>query len=161
MGCDRRSNKYFINFYVFQSTHPSWGATISSCDFVYISQFQSTHPSWGATSEQAELADSIEFQSTHPSWGATSFLVSALTDGRFQSTHPSWGATCFFRCYNSPQFNFNPRTHRGVRRFLLCDWGTLNRISIHAPIVGCDCLNEEGRNNYAIFQSTHPSWGAT
>ena len=36
-----------------------------------------------------------------------------------------------------------------------------NLISIHAPIVGCD---EDGISENVIcqlFQSTHPSWGAT
>ena len=79
--------------------------------------------------------------------------------------------------------NFNPRTHRGVR----LGWFTLAsliiNISIHAPIVGCDaCIlrllitetnfnprthrgvrpsDLKVRTGPGIFQSTHPSWGAT
>ena len=34
-------------------------------------------------------------------------------------------------------------------------------ISIHAPIVGCDLQASTGSSNKEIFQSTHPSWGAT
>ena len=34
-------------------------------------------------------------------------------------------------------------------------------ISIHAPIVGCDQVEAETKLETVIFQSTHPSWGAT
>ena len=101
--------------------------------------------------------------------------------------------------------NFNPRTHRGVRpncNDLLNDntwfqsthpsWGATStkikiydglKISIHAPIVGCDSTSSLGFYSYWYFnprthrgvrrnwkwntwmlkefQSTHPSWGAT
>ena len=56
---------------------------------------------------------------------------------------------------------FNPRTHRGVRL------SQTNRnpypllISIHAPIVGCDETTRQNNENERVFQSTHPSWGAT
>ena len=57
--------------------------------------------------------------------------------------------------------NFNPRTHRGVRllssTYLLASF----LISIHAPIVGCDPFGRSLISDSLIFQSTHPSWGAT
>ena len=100
---------------------------------------------------------------------------------------------------------FNPRTHRGVRQrheqtykslkisihapivgcdgakvilayhsyisihapIVGCDQGVgfLNSshliISIHAPIVGCDKIAEHSHCIKTLFQSTHPSWGAT
>ena len=78
----------------------------------------------------------------------------------FQSTHPSWGATLYNLSLSSFLEHFNPRTHRGVRHVvnfiddenhkfqsthpswgatgLLDEIGDLERISIHAPIVGCD-----------------------
>ena len=34
-------------------------------------------------------------------------------------------------------------------------------ISIHAPIVGCDISYAGYKDDYSLFQSTHPSWGAT
>ncbi len=34
----------------------------------------------------------------------------------FQSTHPSWGATENNGGKNKTSLDFNPRTHRGVRR---------------------------------------------
>ena len=58
----------------------------------------------------------------------------------FQSTHPSWGATGFNGIGFYRAIHFNPRTHRGVRLTTLVTTGTMTRISIHAPIVGCDLV---------------------
>ena len=170
---------------LFQSTHPSWGATRTVLHSLSQRvQFQSTHPSWGATIEVYLIqyltkisihapivgCDNIDgstfigskiFQSTHPSWGATSLFEfphefsdisihapivgcdqydnsRVIFSQKFQSTHPSWGAT--FRNYKHvpDALNFNPRTHRGVRR--------LYHLSMQFTF---------------LFQSTHPSWGAT
>ena len=58
--------------------------------------------------------------------------------------------------------NFNPRTHRGVRHPVLEYASTCCNISIHAPIVGCDCQAKGTTPTFLeAFQSTHPSWGAT
>ena len=38
---------------------------------------------------------------------------------------------------------------------------TVRLISIHAPIVGCDTKKLKTTNRNTKFQSTHPSWGAT
>ena len=84
---------------LFQSTHPSWGATdfgkkwrkghfnfnprthrgVRLC-FLRCRQnrkkFQSTHPSWGATVTVDKYVFMREiFQSTHPSWGATAVII--------------------------------------------------------------------------------------
>ena len=56
----------------------------------------------------------------------------------FQSTHPSWGATLGGRGISGLISDFNPRTHREVRR------GICGK-----PV------------DFTKFQSTHPSWGAT
>ena len=56
---------------------------------------------------------------------------------------------------------FNPRTHRGVRPPRTSSPTSCYRISIHAPIVGCDFLSSYSPANPSKFQSTHPSWGAT
>ena len=124
---------------IFQSTHPSWGATkelrdtimyyfisihapIVGCDITLgakkyaFLQFQSTHPSWGAT--WAVVAKCISLSDFNPRTHRGVRHKEALAKEVrliFQSTHPSWGATI----EDSKEF----------RRFL---------ISIHAPIVGCD-----------------------
>ena len=63
-----------------------------------------------------------------------------LHQALFQSTHPSWGATRDNQLGVMISANFNPRTHRGVRRSLVWLYGSGGAISIHAPIVGCDCV---------------------
>ena len=103
---------------------------------------------------------------------------------RFQSTHPSWGATPIGdvqhwqraedfnpRTHRGVRLNnivviscigyFNPRTHRGVRLCIYDEDSKKMDISIHAPIVGCDYSIFLLREADSIFQSTHPSWGAT
>ena len=79
--------------------------------------------------------------------------------------------------------DFNPRTHRGVRLFIYNYIRDVLDISIHAPIVGCDTdrlvimlvavyFNPRTHRGVRrspsticpaviLFQSTHPSWGAT
>ena len=79
----------------------------------------------------------------------------------FQSTHPSWGATWL-------KYNQKSAILISIHAPIVgCDimWGsskpTAIRISIHAPIVGCDKATHEDSYKFALFQSTHPSWGAT
>ena len=81
--------------------------------------------------------------------------------GVFQSTHPSWGATRSRNRKKRASRNFNPRTHRGVRQCNIIIFLAHFDISIHAPIVGCDFISVTNRHKINIFQSTHPSWGAT
>ena len=57
--------------------------------------------------------------------------------------------------------NFNPRTPCGVRRAVRPQAQCYHHISIHAPRVGCDTVMEEPLYSLAVFQSTHPVWGAT
>ena len=81
----------------------------------------------------------IKFQSTHPSWGATNCQTRSVCIQKiFQSTHPSWGATGSSSFISYSLTNFNPRTHRGVRRHTPLEIDSYIYISIHAPIVGCD-----------------------
>ena len=124
---------------IFQSTHPSWGATITALTAVNDNGISIHAPIVGCDRCNSYRDTFFEaFQSTHPSWGATTETQFAFISCKFQSTHPSWGATL-------PQFSsvlylsyFNPRTHRGVRPMLNCALLISDRISIHAPIVGCD-----------------------
>ena len=59
----------------------------------------------------------LKFQSTHPSWGATLAITNNyFLPYIFQSTHPSWGATLLLWFFINHLSDFNPRTHRGVRR---------------------------------------------
>ena len=71
--------------------------------------------------------------------GARLILLLVCYSGiRFQSTHPLRGATIF-----------EPHTKKG------------ERISIHAPLAGCDDVKQETGIAVDVFQSTHPLRGAT
>ena len=150
----------------------------------WLTIFQSTHPSWGATSAESDCLIQYQFQSTHPSWGATLKYLLYPSFWTSISIHaPIVG--CDFRrvCVFLSFSYFNPRTHRGVRPSSAViiviwlqfqsthpSWGATTAcessfhpliISIHAPIVGCDLNSFKVLPSVTLFQSTHPSWGAT
>ena len=105
------------------------------------------------------ITDEREFQSTHPLRGATGVLNTFSDEVGFQSTHPLRGATYRSHGRNRDVY-FNPRTPCGVRpadgaeipaiqRFQSTHplrgatyrtgaAGRTERISIHAPLAGCD-----------------------
>ena len=100
--------------------------------------FQSTHPSWGATTELVLTGTGYLISIHAPIVGCdltSPFLLSRETI----SIHaPIVGCDNGATITNPTNGNFNPRTHRGVR---------LHRCSEKYRI--------------ELFQSTHPSWGAT
>ena len=126
-----------VEFGLFQSTLPVWGATSYQLHCLSGVEFQSTLPVWGATSPPWERESARVFQSTLPVWGATvdepvlsgPDIISIHaprvgSDGlrrrrqrlrRFQSTLPVWGATSTDRNNDASHY-----------------------ISIHAPRVGSD-----------------------
>ena len=57
--------------------------------------------------------------------------------------------------------NFNPRSPRGERHFLLACGGGILTISIHAPREGSDITDIVIEEATEIFQSTLPARGAT
>ncbi len=121
----------------FQSTHPTWGATIGLYCFLLGSMFQSTHPTWGATFCTPQIHLQASFQSTHPTWGATVYSSSVIPYYLVSIHAPHVG------CDKLEELNHVSRT-----------------VSIHAPHVGCD--NQLPRLYFTgVFQSTHPTWGAT
>ena len=102
--------------YVFQFTHPVWGATTVRAIKAIDVRFQFTHPVWGATEPSQSIHIGIgvsihaprvgcdqryieqglfelKFQFTHPVWGATIAKQREEEQSKFQFTHPVWGAT--------------------------------------------------------------------
>ena len=59
------------------------------------------------------------FQSTHPSWGATGTVSSAIQQSVISIHAPIVGCDASELISKNMKQNFNPRTHRGVRR--LCN----------------------------------------
>ena len=158
-----RLYKVFQTYYKswFQSTHPTRGATVLCVLTCYTGKsFNPRTPHGVRHKAQAQLLNYIMFQSTHPTRGATSFVFSLATLAKVSIHAPHTG----------------------------CDWGngakTLCRaVSIHAPHTGCDtfaiflirhkhCFNPRTPHGVRpltfiylfilnVFQSTHPTRGAT
>ena len=117
VGCDSYVVIEKLGSYVI-SIH----APIVGCDILALwlckkySKFQSTHPSWGATVPYIHLLNGSHISIHAPIVGCDQrHLLQCSSLLLFQSTHPSWGATGVLTCSSKYSFNFNPRTHRGVR----------------------------------------------
>ena len=152
MGCDFFKFINIIDDFLFQSTHPSWGATNR---FKHILPFEtiSIHaPIVGCDFESPREKTRYLISIHAPIVGCDNLYSSSpIFQIIFQSTHPSWGATKNVLRYSFTNNNFNPRTHRGVRPLMLRIFLGLNRISIHAPIVGCDAEEFSKLSNSANF----------
>ena len=162
MGCDFCCNIKLIALIKFQSTHPSWGATLNITSVERKCQISIHAPIVGCDLFFLKIRiKTVKFQSTHPSWGATSLKSLIFSAYRYFNprTHRGvrlWARTCYIPTipYFNPRThrgvrlslqnvlfvkgNFNPRTHRGVRRRQDERLDSHSKISIHAPIVGCD-----------------------
>ena len=129
---------FLLIFIVFQSTHPLRGATRRSTSKLQVSIISIHAPLAGCDKIQATkirlsryfnprtpcgvrptiptgTRSAGTFQSTHPLRGATIKVFEITIVKEFQSTHPLRGATMPYR----------PSRRR-------------ERISIHAPLAGCD-----------------------
>ena len=49
VGCDTSVDNQLSRAFVFQFTHPVWGATYRQMNEMQDKMFQFTHPVWGAT----------------------------------------------------------------------------------------------------------------
>ena len=140
-----------------------WGATaIVDLAKLLAEQFQSTRPVWGATTHH-RLVVLLSVISIHaPRVGRDSKSHSPfLRVGLFQSTRPVWGATTFEQAFGEVEVNFNPRAPCGARHTLPRMIGNALVISIHAPRVGRDLIDNYTFLAASQFQSTRPVWGAT
>ncbi len=185
MGCDENPVRSSDRSGYFNPRTPHGVRPVERTSFTGAFEFQSTHPSWGATTVKVtSTADIPVFQSTHPSWGATGVVpVCSIFFILFQSTHPSWGATST-SCHSctmwgisihAPLMGCDPTPASGqTKSFLIsihaplmgCDSQRELQpqdlvISIHAPLMGCDYNIQRLHFRVLVFQSTHPSWGAT
>ena len=120
-------------------------APIVGCDFASHSNitafeiFQSTHPSWGATS-QHQFRDHLSLISIHaPIVGCDCIFLCQSEKNQNFNPRTHRGVRLLINVHASDvKENFNPRTHRGVRQSQHQFRDHLSLISIHAPIVGCD-----------------------
>ena len=103
-----------------------------------MADFNPRSPCGERLSFAALRINSRVFQSTLPVWGATCGPFLPARPKLFQSTLPVWGAT--------PERK---------------DLKENRAISIHAPRVGSDDLDNLKTEVERLFQSTLPVWGAT
>ena len=150
---------------LFQSTHPSRGATSRSFMIpTPTSRFQSTHPSRGATGKKWRLINAgQDFNPRTPhgvrlyykSWEAKAPGISIhapltgcdydpcrLPSGRadFNPRTPHGVRPALMGSIASTTCYFNPRTPHGVRLSIHPTETTVQNISIHAPLTGCDTM---------------------
>ena len=149
----------------FQSTRPVRGATtLQELEFVGQVMHISIHaPHAGATaSERAKTCCKCLFQSTRPMRGATG----AGSPGRFFQSDFNPRAPCGARPRQDLRghlcgLHFNPRAPCGARRVVIAAPHHRPVISIHAPHAGRDSRSDSHSGQQHLFQSTHPSRGAT
>ena len=145
----------------FQSTHPARGATGAVTHRMGVAEISIHAPRegcdaarWTASGPAGDFNPRTPrgvrrpaawfkigtgpFQSTHPARGATAYYGCFYCQRKFQSTHPARGATIGIPAGHNPLLYFNPRTPRGVRRYLTATLDAQTSISIHAPREGCD-----------------------
>ena len=139
MGCDKEIITPDKIKDIFQSTHPSWGATLWTMHFVQVDLFQSTHPSWGATWCSCFTCFDYWWISIHaPIVGCDAGTIHKNVTYDISIHAPIVGCDFVLMSMHVGNLYFNPRTHRGVRQ-----------------------KNLQEKEEQERFQSTHPSWGAT
>ena len=136
-GARRLSGLIFRKSYLFQSTRPVWGATISpAC--IYSKHGISIHaPRVGRDTGSATNCVCIK---------------------KFQSTRPVWGATPIATRFAGANANFNPRAPCGARQCRKCRICRFVKISIHAPRVGRDA-SEAYKSNRTLISIHAPRVG--
>ena len=165
----------------FQSTHPLRGATsqivkhlllrlpisihapLAGCDSVHLRpvhaplHFNPRTPCGVRHTISRNALNAGIFQSTHPLRGATlSCKYSALVSHRFQSTHPLRGAT-FAGQYQAWLYRISIHAPlAGCDRVTQRLWLGFKLISIHAPLAGCDRAHCVHRHAVAYFNPRTP-----
>ena len=161
-GCDRLFSLFCLPVLIFQSTHPSRGATSGPLDFWASISISIHAPLAGCDGIHRRCSDDNKhFNPRTPRGVRHAGAVGLIPPLEFQSTHPSRGATHHSKHPQSSNRYFNPRTPRGVRLCELPGARLQGEISIHAPLAGCDDSVTSNMSDEMIFQSTHPSRGAT
>ena len=154
---------HYQSILIFQSTHPSWGATFTDAKTLTHFSYFNPRTHRGVRQDSVLTGHFTEkFQSTHPSWGATSFGWSLTLISIISIHAPIVGCDLFhYHLIAVFQSYFNPRTHRGVRRLCSCRCTCIWRFQSTHPSWGATYISCCSISWFILFQSTHPSWGAT
>ena len=124
--------------------------------------FQSTHPLRDATTVKVlRECGYTDFNPRTPYGMRPIALFRQFVLVLFQSTHPLRDATHVISYDYDCILNFNPRTPYGMRPSIKNDGVLVTKISIHAPLTGCDKYMPALVYQNTAFQSTHPLRDAT
>ena len=118
--------------------------------------FQSTHPVWGATYLAIVPNRDISVSIHAPRVGCDRPLLSQLCFYYVSIHAPRVGCDRGFPRIFGDALRFNPRTPCGVRRFGLVKQVNLVVVSIHAPRVGCDTHYTRHSANLGSFNPRTP-----
>jgi len=168
---------------IFQSTHPTRGATFRRLRRVNF-QVISIHAPYAGCDQNGQPRIRSRSISIHAPYAGCDWLYAVPTVPfgnfnprtlrgvrrkypiapkdvfTFQSTHPTRGATRVKRCNSvNRQFQSTHPTRGATFYFQYLSLKT--KISIHAPYAGCDLLVFSNVVKPTKFQSTHPTRGAT
>ena len=174
-----------LRHFLFQSTHPVWGATIVDdysfklykisihaprvgCDAISCTvteernDFNPRTPCGVRRCKRASRPTISYFNPRTPC-GVRHRGPGGPAPGDRISIHaPRVGCDQYTSHGRLDGWDFNPRTPCGVRLFDVLALALLiYAISIHAPRVGCDGVTLADQQLMLLFQSTHPVWGAT
>ena len=142
-------------------------APLAGCDVLSAARpfawprFQSTHPLRGATRRHPGAVRRHPISIHAPLAGCYDSTRRERSEpGHFNPRTPQGVRLSHGTKYITGE-DFNPRTPQGVRRFSMRLMSLSRKISIHAPLAGCDASDLDTCECRIIFQSTHPLRGAT
>ena len=121
VGCDGVNHSRILSATIFQSTHPSWGATYTASKSLPQHAYFNPRTHRGVRRRDVYgymISRPISIHAPIVGCDGSKYPV-LFIKRKFQSTHPSWGATQYLQTQTAWMVYFNPRTHRGVRPVLL------------------------------------------
>ena len=147
----------------FQSTLPTWGATLlDTCLYFFTSvSIHAPHVGSDIFAVKKHVYTNVSIHAPHVGSDVL-FNIGFLFNGSFNPRSPR-GERLRVTYKQKPRHCcFNPRSPRGERRGCCRGYHLIsNYVSIHAPHVGSDKIMLLVVLQLEMFQSTLPTWGAT
>ena len=138
-GCDDRLNAMSAQGQIFQSTHPLRGATLIKVITIADDAVISIHaPLAGCDRHKWECFIRTQHFNPRTPCGVRQLTSSSIPAIANFNPRTPCGVRHRRRETGAGLRNFNPRTPCGVRRGGMTMAEYINRISIHAPLAGCD-----------------------
>ena len=140
----------------FQSTHPLRGATVRT-SFILLFPVISIHaPLAGCDSHVNMRVHGIRISIHAPLAGCDASLIAKSSSLANFNPRTPCGVRRNFCDRFIGSFNFNPRTPCGVRQYLQRPERFRGKISIHAPLAGCDKWQRKAKTEGRDFNPRTP-----